>query len=74
MQTTDYEYLSPAKKFIYDNADFLSDNFLLGEGKFIVGKERYEERFQKEIIREIMNLTEVEGAIPCDDGIMVFLF
>lgn len=74
MQSTEFEYLSPAKKFMYDNAEFIADQLLFGEGKFIVSKDRYEEGLQSAIIREIMNLHEVEGAIPCEEGIMVFLF
>ncbi len=50
MQSTEFEYLSPAKKFMYDNAEFIADQLLFGEGKFIVSKDRYEEGLQSAII------------------------
>lgn len=68
------KYLSPAKKFIYDNAELLADNILLCEDSFLLGKDMYEEQDKSQIVRALVDLADVENAIPCEEGIKVFVY
>lgn len=65
--------LSPARRFVYDNAVFLADKFIAGLN-FIIESERFDEKYTSEICRVLLELDDVMAAYSCEDGIMVNLW
>ena len=70
----DIQHLSPAKQWIFRNAEVLVERFFSKKPFFIIAKAHYEDSWKQELMRELLNLKEVENIIPCEEGLKVFLY